>query len=78
MTMTAKSYLKVLGLAVLTVMAIVYLAMLAVAIWNTFAPADLCWIDYEESWRLGLLLFSGPFVVSAITFLLLENMPPRG
>ena len=72
--MNAKSYLRFLGLAVLTVLTLFYLAMFSIAVWNLFAPDDLCWIAYENSVRCAVLLGIAPLIHICVTIVVLNDL----
>lgn len=58
--MTAKSYLKVLGLTLLTMLAVLYLAVVFVAVWNLIATDKYRWMDSEDIKVVAYSLFMLP------------------
>ena len=64
--MNTNSYLKILGLALLTVIAVLYFAVVFTAVWNTLAPSDLRWLGDQDTavaaWLSVMLPFFGAFV----------------
>lgn len=71
--MNATSYFKFLCLAFLTVLAIFYLGVVFVAVWNLIAPAELCWITGENLHDIVLSLFAAPVVSGFIVGIFILN-----
>ena len=66
-------YMKLLGLAVLTAIAIIYVAMVFAAGWNLLAPPELRWISNDDLFRTSLSLLAAPFITALITAGILDK-----
>ena len=64
--MTAKSYLKALGVAFLTMVAVFYLAAVALTGWNLLAPPEYRWMDIETIKDASISLLALPAVTALL------------
>ena len=70
MEMTAKSFLKAVGVAFLTVVAVFYLTAVALTVWNLMAPSEYCWMDMESIKGAAWALLALPALTAGlITFM---------
>lgn len=73
MTMTAKSCLKFLGVAFLTMVAVFYLTAVAVTGWNLLAPLEYRWMDIETVKVASFSLLVLPFITAAVFVFMAPN-----